>query len=120
MAIGNEGSGTVAPQSSDCGALDMVKVFARVKLQWRNLPEGTTISRRPPHGGRVCFSRYRGGHADEFCRELLQEEGVLLLPPCVYTSEIADVPMDHFPVGLGRLGFEEGLAALERYLAARP
>lgn len=74
---------------------------------------------RPPDGGCVCFPRYRGGDADEFCRELLHAEGVLVLPAGVYESDLADVPRDHFRVGIGRLGLEEGVAAFDRFLHRR-
>ena len=68
---------------------------------------------RPPDGGCVCFPRYKGGDVEEFCRQLLHSEGVLVLPASVYESELADVPKDHFRVGIGRLGLEEGVAAFE-------
>jgi aspartate/methionine/tyrosine aminotransferase len=71
----------------------------------------------PPLGGCVCFPRYKGaGSVDDFCRRLLEEEGVVVLPASVYYSEIADAPTDHFRVGVGRLGAEEGLEAFERFL----
>ena len=71
----------------------------------------------PPVGGCVCFPRYKGGDVEEFSRQLLDAEGVLVLPASMYQSEITDaVPMDHFRVGIGRLGLEEGVAAFERFL----
>jgi aspartate/methionine/tyrosine aminotransferase len=74
---------------------------------------------RPPDGGCVCFPRYKGGDVEEFCRQLLHAEGVLVLPAGVYESELADVPKDHFRVGIGRLGLEEGVAAFDRFLCER-
>jgi aspartate/methionine/tyrosine aminotransferase len=72
---------------------------------------------RPPDGGCVCFPRYKGGDVEEFCRQLLHAEGVLVLPASMYESEITDaVPRDHFRVGIGRLGLEEGLEAFDRFL----
>ena len=44
------------------------------------------------------------------------QEGVLVLPASIYHSEIADAPPDHFRVGLGRLGLEQGLEAFDRFL----
>jgi aspartate/methionine/tyrosine aminotransferase len=70
----------------------------------------------PPVGGCVCFPRYKGGDVDDFARRLAVDEGVVVLPASVYYSELADAPMDHFRVGLGRLGLEAGLAAFDRFL----
>jgi aspartate/methionine/tyrosine aminotransferase len=75
---------------------------------------------RPPDGGCVCFPRYKGGDVDDFCRQLLHAEGVLVLPASAYESEITDeVPTDHFRVGIGRLGLEEGVEAFDRFLRSR-
>jgi aspartate/methionine/tyrosine aminotransferase len=70
----------------------------------------------PPTGGCVCFPRYKGGDVEDFCRRLLEQEGVLVLPASIYRSEIAETPVDHFRVGLGRLGLEAGLEAFDRFL----
>jgi aspartate/methionine/tyrosine aminotransferase len=75
---------------------------------------------QPPVGGCVCFPRYKGGDVEEFCRQLLHAEGVLVLPASMYESEITDaVPVDHFRVGIGRSGLEEGVAAFDRFLRTR-
>ncbi len=72
---------------------------------------------QPPVGGCVCFPRYKGGDVAEFSRQLLDAEGVLVLPATIYQSEITDaVPKDHFRVGIGRLGLNEGVAAFDRFL----
>ena len=71
---------------------------------------------QPPVGGCVCFPRYKGGDVEDFCARLLDAEGVLVLPASMYYSEIAAVPPDHFRVGIGRLGLEEGVAAFDRFL----
>ena len=42
-----------------------------------------------------------------------------MLPASMYRSEIADTPADHFRVGIGRLGLEEGLEAFDRFLRAQ-
>ena len=73
---------------------------------------------QPPMGGCVCYPRYKGGDVEEFCRRLLDAEGVLVLPASIYYSEIAETPADHFRVGLGRLGLDEGLEAFDRFLHA--
>jgi aspartate/methionine/tyrosine aminotransferase len=74
---------------------------------------------QPPVGGCVCFPRYKGGDVEDFCARLLDTEGVLVLPASMYYSEIADAPTDHFRVGIGRLGLEEGVAAFDRFLRAQ-
>jgi aspartate/methionine/tyrosine aminotransferase len=74
---------------------------------------------QPPVGGCVCYPRYKGGDIEEFCARLLDAEGVLVLPASMYSSEIAEVPADHFRVGIGRLGLDEGLEAFDRFLRAQ-
>jgi aspartate/methionine/tyrosine aminotransferase len=74
---------------------------------------------QPPVGGCVCFPRYKGGDVEEFCRQLLDAEGVLVLPASMYRSEIADTFTDHFRVGIGRLGLDAGLEAFDRFLRAQ-
>lgn len=56
---------------------------------------------------------------EELCRQLLDAESVPVLPASMYESEIAHVPSDHFRVGLGRLGLDEGLEAFDRFLRRR-
>lgn len=74
---------------------------------------------QPPVGGCVCFPRYKGGDVEGFCARLLDAEGVLVLPASMYYSEIADAPKDHFRVGIGRNGLDEGLTAFDRFLRAQ-
>ncbi len=72
---------------------------------------------RPPDGGCVCFPRYRGpGDVETFCRRLVSEAGVLLLPASIYRSELTPVPTDRFRVGLGRLDTPAALAAFADWL----
>jgi aspartate/methionine/tyrosine aminotransferase len=74
---------------------------------------------RPPDGGCVSFPRYKGGDVEEFCRQLLHAEGVLVLPASMYESEITGaVPKDHFRIGIGRLGLDEAVEAFDRFLRA--
>ena len=75
-----------------------------------------------PRGGCVAFPRYSGpGDCETFCRTLLEESGVLLLPSSIYVSELADVPSDHFRIGFGRGEvFQTGLAAMRRHIEAHP
>jgi aspartate/methionine/tyrosine aminotransferase len=72
-----------------------------------------------PQGGCVCFPRYLGGDAGRFCRDLLDAEGVVLLPGDIYASELGAVPRDRFRIGVGRRDPEPALAALDAFLATR-
>ena len=74
----------------------------------------------PPDGGCVAFPRYLGPDGVEaFCTDLVETEGVLLLPASIYASEVADVPSDRFRVGIGRRDPEAALEALDRFLTDR-
>jgi aspartate/methionine/tyrosine aminotransferase len=73
-----------------------------------------------PEGGAVCFPRYLGSEGvDEFCRELVETAGVVLLPASVYASALGPVPEDRFRIGVGRRDPEPGLAAFDRFLRER-
>lgn len=70
-----------------------------------------------PAGGCVSFPRYLGGDGvGSFCRELVEREGVVLLPADIYASELGPVPADRFRIGVDP---EPALAALGRFLDAR-
>ena len=75
---------------------------------------------RRPRGGCVAFPRYLGGDGVEaFCRRLIEESGVLLLPASLYRSELMQSPPDCFRIGYGRVDpFREGLQAMREHLAA--
>lgn len=67
----------------------------------------------PPQGGCVCFPRYLGPDGVEaMCADLVEQEGVLLLPASIYASSLTSAPTDRFRLGLGRKSPE---AALERW-----
>jgi aspartate/methionine/tyrosine aminotransferase len=69
----------------------------------------------PPQGGCVCFPRYLGPDGVEaMCTDLVESEGVLLLPASIYRSALAPTPADRFRIGVGRLGSAE---ALDRWAA---
>ena len=76
---------------------------------------------RRPKGGCVAFPRYTGPDGVEaFCRSLIEDSGVLLLPASVYRSELTQTPVDHFRVGFGRVkAFEEGLQAMREHLESK-
>jgi aspartate/methionine/tyrosine aminotransferase len=71
-----------------------------------------------PLGGCVAFPRYKGPDGgEEFCRKLIEEGGVLLLPSSLYKSDLSDIPKDHFRIGFGRdQVFKEGLTAMRQHL----
>ena len=52
--------------------------------------------------------------------QLVETEGVLLLPASVYASDLAQVPSDRFRIGVARRDPAPALAAMDRFLAARP
>lgn len=71
-----------------------------------------------PEAGLFAFPRYCGpGTADEFCANLLEKMGVLLVPGSLFRSELAAVPEDHVRVGFTRPETEEALDRLDEILA---
>lgn len=67
-----------------------------------------------PRAGSVAFPRLlRDTPVARFTEDLVQREGVLLLPGGVY-----DFPGNHFRLGLGRLNLPDALGRLERYVNA--
>jgi aspartate/methionine/tyrosine aminotransferase len=74
----------------------------------------------PPQGGCVAFPRFLGAEGVEtFCRELVEQAGVLLLPASLFRSDLAPVPADRFRIGVGRRDPAPALAAFEAFLAGR-
>nr|WP_298687084.1 aminotransferase class I/II-fold pyridoxal phosphate-dependent enzyme [uncultured Dongia sp.] len=72
---------------------------------------------RHPDGGCIAFPRYLGKDGVEtFCRRLVEEAGVVLLPAGLYRSELTSTPSDRFRIGFGRNHVPEGLAAMRAYL----
>lgn len=75
----------------------------------------------PPDGGCVAYPRYRGADGVEaFCRDLVEQAGVLLLPASIYASDLAAAPTDRFRVGIGRRDPGPALQAIEQFLTGRP
>lgn len=70
-----------------------------------------------PLGGCVAFPKYIGpGDGETFCRSLIEQSGVLLLPSSVYFSEVSDTPQNHFRIGFGRDNvFKKGLLAMRQH-----
>jgi len=70
-----------------------------------------------PDGGCVAYPRFTGnGGIEALCRDLVNEQGVLLLPASVYHSELLVAETDRFRIGFGRKNMEEGLAAMGDFL----
>jgi aspartate/methionine/tyrosine aminotransferase len=68
-----------------------------------------------PGGAAIGFPRLVADITiDDFARELVDEEGVLVLPGSVYGH-----PDNHFRIGFGRRNMPEALARLERFASAR-
>jgi aspartate/methionine/tyrosine aminotransferase len=68
-----------------------------------------------PHGTAIGFPRLVADVAiDDFARELVDEEGVLILPGSIYQH-----PGNRFRIGFGRRNLPEALARLERFASAR-
>lgn len=77
---------------------------------------GETLEWVPPRAGSTCFPRLADGTAAaDFARDLLDAEGVLLLPGSVYGH-----PGEHLRLGFGRRSLPEALARLERFTRSRP
>jgi aspartate/methionine/tyrosine aminotransferase len=68
-----------------------------------------------PRAGSVAFPRLlRGGPIDRFSEELVESEGVLLLPASAF-----GFGGDHFRLGLGRTDLPEAVERLEGFVARR-
>ena len=68
----------------------------------------------PPRAGSVAFPALVSEPVDELCRDVLEREGVMIVP-----ARMFDYPGNHFRVGLGRRNFPEALSVLERYVVDR-
>lgn len=70
-----------------------------------------------PDGGCIAYPRYLGAEGvEQFCSDLVERTGVLLLPSSIYHSALGPVPQDRFRIGYGRAHMEEGLAVFADYL----
>lgn len=75
------------------------------------------FSWRRPDGGCIAYPKYLGrGSVEDFCTNLVEERGVLLLPASIYKSELLQSPEGHFRIGFGRDNTLEGLQELEHYI----
>ncbi|MBL4601278.1 MAG: aminotransferase class I/II-fold pyridoxal phosphate-dependent enzyme, partial [Emcibacteraceae bacterium] len=72
---------------------------------------------RRPDGGAVAYPKYIGpGTANQFCEDLIEQTGVMILPPRIYNSDLLSTPQDHFRIGFGRTGMDEMLDIFYHYL----
>jgi aspartate/methionine/tyrosine aminotransferase len=71
-----------------------------------------------PDGGVILYPRYIGpGGVEEFCDDLVEKSGVLLLPGSIYQTELnTDLPTDRFRIGYGRKDIDEGLQAMREHI----
>jgi len=68
-----------------------------------------------PQAGSIAFPRLLLQQpVEEFAQQLVEQEGVMLLPGTVY-----DHPGNHFRIGFGRANMPEALARLEHFLQTR-
>ena len=70
-----------------------------------------------PDGSCIGFPRFKGrGGVENFCKDLVEENGVLLLPASIYRSELMTAPDDRFRIGFGRANIDEGLTAFREFM----
>lgn len=73
-----------------------------------------------PDGSCIGFPRYLGEDGvEEFCRSLVEEAGVLVLPSSIYASVLGETPGDRFRIGYGRLGLSRGLDVMGNFIERR-
>ena len=65
-----------------------------------------------PQAGSIGYPRLMGEMVDDFCKDLVEKTGVLLLPGTRYDDQ-----NNHFRIGFGRKNFPEAMALLEKFLA---
>ena len=65
----------------------------------------------PPTGGPIAFPRLMDGDVEAFCRRLVDQTGVLLLPGTMY-----DPGSNHFRIGFGRSNMHDCLQRFSAYL----
>ncbi len=95
---------------------DNLPVFGAFFAEFADL-----FSWQQPQGGCVAFPRYLGSDGVEaMCRDLVEEEGVLLLPASIYHSALTPTPDDRFRVGVGRADPGEALDRWAGWLRKRP
>ena len=75
---------------------------------------------RPSDGSCMAFPKYLGDEGvEEFCRRLVEESGVLLLPGSIYQSALGDTPTDRFRIGFGRKNVPAGMQKIEEHIQSK-
>ncbi len=70
-----------------------------------------------PDGSCIAYLPFKGrGDVENFCKTLVEESGVLLLPASIYHSELIEAPDNYFRIGFGRQNLEEGLDAFREFI----
>ena len=70
-----------------------------------------------PDGSCIGFPRFMGrGGVEAFCKDLVEENGVLLLPASIYKSELMAAPNDRFRIGFGRSNIDAGITAMQEFI----
>jgi aspartate/methionine/tyrosine aminotransferase len=80
----------------------LIDFFARHKSQF---------SWVKPKAGPIAFPQLVGQDVDEFCKRLVHDQGVMLLPGTVFGH-----PGNHFRIGFGRRNLPQALAGLEKFI----
>jgi aspartate/methionine/tyrosine aminotransferase len=93
--------------------------LAELNQFFSNYP--TLFDWQPSQGGCVAFPRYIGPDGvEQFCKSLIEESGVLLLPASLYKSELMATPVDNFRIGFGRGEiFKNGLKAMRDHIETK-
>ena len=105
--IGLRGRDAVLARSRSI-VLDGLVAVDELLLRWPG-----ELSWVRPRGGSIGFPRLRDGlDVDRFAAELVEAEGVLILPGSRF-----GYPGNHFRIGFGRGDIEAAIGGLERHLA---
>eukprot|EP00879_Flechtneria_rotunda_P030073 GHRR01032606.1.p1 GENE.GHRR01032606.1~~GHRR01032606.1.p1 ORF type:complete len:145 (+),score=32.73 GHRR01032606.1:162-596(+) len=78
-----------------------------------------TFEWHPPEGGPIAFPRLKPRESiDKWCKQVVEECGVLLLPASIYDhGDSSD--KGHFRIGLGRTNMPECLKQLDKWLVSK-
>jgi aspartate/methionine/tyrosine aminotransferase len=66
---------------------------------------------KPPKAGPIAFPLFNGGNIENFCHNLVEKAGVMLVPGTIYDSSYSN-----FRIGFGRANLEECVQKFDEYL----